>query len=162
MNNLTALASLDDCAAELVRINHVIIAFGPAHDVVPFLTNYAIIKCCGTIEFCFKLIISDFHNALPSQAKSYIENTFTNSSMNPTKENICKSLKQFDSAWNTQFKALLDADPDSAQLESSLKSLNAARNAFAHGSNPGVSFNSAADYFRDARKIIVFLDTVVV
>jgi hypothetical protein len=162
MNNLTALASLDDCAAELVRINHVIIAFGPAHDVVPFLTNYAIIKCCGTIEFCFKLIISDFHNALPPQAKSYIENTFTNSSMNPTKENICKSLKQFDPAWNTQFKALLAADADSAQLESSLKSLNDARNAFAHGSNPGVSFNSASDYFRDSRKIIVFLDTVVV
>jgi hypothetical protein len=162
MNNLTALASLDDCAAELVRINHVIVAFGPAHDVVPFLTNYAIIKCCGTIEFCFKLIISDFHNALPPQAKSYIESTFTNSSMNPTKENICKSLKQFDPNWNNQFKALLAADPDSGRLESSLRSLNDARNAFAHGSNPGVSFNSAVDYFNDARKIIGFLDSVVI
>lgn len=162
MNNLTALASLDDCAAELVRVNHVIVAFGAAHDVVPFLTNYAIIKCCGTIEYCFKLIISDFHNALPPQARNYIESTFTNSSMNPTKENICKSLKQFDTAWNDQFKALIAADPDSARLETSLKSLNAARNAFAHGSNPGVSFNSASDYFADSRRIIEFLDSVVV
>lgn len=162
MNNLTALASLDDCSAELVRINHVVVAFGSAHDVVPFLTNYAIIKCCGTIEFCFKLIISDFHNTLPTQAKSYIESTFTNSSMNPTKENICKSLKQFDITWNDQFKALIAADIDSARLESSLKSLNAARNAFAHGTNPGVSFNSALDYFRDSRKIIEFLDSVII
>ncbi len=162
MNNLTALESLEDCAAELVRINHVIIAFGPAHDVVPFLTNYAIIKCCGTIELCFKLIISDFHNTLPLQAKRYIESTFTNSSMNPTKDNICKSLKQFDLDWNKQFKDMLGADPDNGRLESSLKSLNDARNAFAHGSNPGVSFNSTVVYFNDARKIIDILDTVVI
>jgi hypothetical protein len=162
MNNQTALVSLDDCAAELVRIEHVIIAFGPAHDVVPFLTNYAIIKCCGTIEFCYKLIISDFHNSLPPQARKYIESTFTNSSMNPTKENICKSLKQFDLDWNNQFKNILTADPYNEELESSLKSLNDARNAFAHGSNPGVSFNSTVKYFNDARKIIDILDAVVI
>jgi hypothetical protein len=162
MNNQAALASLDDCAAELVRINQVIVAFGPAHDVVPFLTNYAIIKCCGTIEFCFKLIISDFHNTLPIQAKNYIESTFTNSSMNPTKENICKSLKQFDVNWNEQFKTLLRDDIDNERLESSLKSLNSARNGFAHGSNPGVSFNSISDYFVDSRRIIEYLDSVVI
>jgi hypothetical protein len=81
--------------------------------------------------------------------------------MNPSKENICKILKQFDPNWNNQFKVLLAADPDSGRLESSLRSLNDARNAFAHGSNPGVSFNSALGYFNDARKIIGFLDFVI-
>ena len=162
MNNQTALSSLNDCSAELSKLQQIIDVFGQSHSIVPFLTNYAVIKCCGTIENCFKIIIADFHHSLTPQARNYIENTFLNSSMNPSKENICKSLVKFDQQWNVNFKAKLSIERDKNRIESSLSSLNEARNAFAHGGNPGVSFSSVVTYFNDCRKVIEILDDVVV
>jgi RiboL-PSP-HEPN len=162
MNNQFALTSLNDCNVELAKLQQIIDVFGQSHSIVPFLTNYAVIKCCGTIENCFKIIISDFHNALPIQAKNYIESTFLYSSMNPSKANICKSLSKFDEQWNSDFKSKLAIEPDKSRIESSLGSLNEARNAFAHGGNPGVSFASVVMYFNDSRRIIEILDEVIV
>lgn len=162
MNNLTAEVSLNDCSAELLKIQQGIDFLHQSHSMVPFLTNYAVIKCCGTIEYCFKTIISDFHSTSSNQAKNYIENTFLNSSMNPSKDNICKSLKQFDDQWLASFKNLLNLEPNKSRIDSSLSSLNQARNSFAHGSNPAISFASLVTYFQDARKIIEILDQVVV
>ena len=161
MNNHTALANLSDCSAELQKIQQGIDFFGQSHSMVPFLTNYAVIKCCGTIEYCFKIIISDFHNTLPIQAKNYIETTFLNSSMNPSKENICKSLRQFDDQWFIDFKAKLANESNKSRMDSSLSSLNQARNSFAHGTNPAVSFASVITYYNDAKRIIEILDEVV-
>ena len=161
MHNQTVLTQLDDCSGELEKLKQIIEVFGQSHSIVPFLTNYAIIKCCGTIENCFKIIISDFHNTLPTQAKNYIESTFLYSSMNPSKQNICKSLKKFDVNWNNDFKSRLSNEADVDRIESSLSSLNDARNAFAHGGNPAISFASVVTYFTDSRKIIEILDEVV-
>ena len=82
--------------------------------------------------------------------------------MNPSKENICKSLKKFDKQWNINFKAKLASEIDTNRIESSLSSLNEARNTFAHGSNPGVSFASVVTYFNDSRRVIEILDEVVI
>ncbi|MBS1689066.1 MAG: hypothetical protein JSS96_10105 [Bacteroidetes bacterium] len=161
MNNLTADSSLNDCAQELDKMQKIIDVMGQANPIVPFLTNYAIIKCCGTIEYCFKVIISDFHNSLPRQAKNYIQNNFSNSSMNPSKANICKSLRQFDEKWNDDFKAKLNSEPDKSRIEASLSSLNDARNMFAHGGNPAVSYSSVVAYFNDSKRIIEMLDDIV-
>lgn len=161
MNNQTARQSLNDCALELDKLQSIIDLFGQSHFIVPYLTNYAIMKCCGTIENTFKIIITDFHSSLPSQAKNYIENTLLNSSMNPSKENICKTLKKFDEQWNTEFKTKLDNEQNKSRLESSLHSLNEARNSFAHGGNPTVSISGLTIYFNDSKRIIEILDDVV-
>lgn len=161
MNNQTVLQNLTDCSNELQKIQESINFVGQSHSIVPFLTNYAIIKCCGTIENSFKTIITDFHNTLPQQAKNFIEETFYKSSMNPSKDNIHKSLEKFDPSWNTAFKAKLNLETDKARIESSLKSLNDARNEFAHGGRPTVSFQSIFSYFNDAKRIIEILDEVV-
>lgn len=161
MNNQTVLNNLNDCSNELQKIQESISFVGQSHSIVPFLTNYAIIKCCGTIENAFKTIITDFHNSLPQQAKNYIEETFYKSSMNPNKENIHKSLEKFDPSWNNSFKDKLNQDPNKSRIESSLKSLNEARNEFAHGGRPSVSFQSVLLYFNDSKKIIEILDEVV-
>ena len=162
MNNQAVFSNLNDCSTELTKLHQIIEVFGQSHSIVPFLTNYAVIKCCGTIENSFKSIISDFHNSLPQQAKNYIEKTFLNSSMNPSKDNICKSLLKFDEQWNLNFKVKLSAEQNKSRIESSLNSLNEARNAFAHGGNPGVSFNSVVIYFNDSRRVIELLDEVVI
>lgn len=161
MNNQTALQNLNDCLIELQKIQESINFVGQSHSIVPFLTNYAIIKCCGTIENAFKTIITDFHNTLPQQAKNYIEETFYKSSMNPSKDNIHKSLERFDPNWNAIFKQKLSQEPDKSRIESSLKSLNEARNEFAHGGRPTVSFQSIQLYFNDAKRIIEIIDEVV-
>lgn len=161
MNNSTVEQSLIDCSEELNNIQKVIDVFGQSHSIVPFLTNYAVIKCCGTIENSFKSIIADFHNTLPKQAKKYIDSTFTNSSMNPSKENICKSLNKFDENWNVLFKDRLTKETNGSRIESSLKSLNNARNEFAHGGHPKVSFSSIKTYFSDSQKVIEILDDII-
>ncbi|MGB6082584.1 HEPN domain-containing protein [Moheibacter sp.] len=161
MNNNSVEQSINDCKDEIARIEAAIGVFGQSHHMVPYLTNYMIIKCCGTIENAFKSIISDYHNSIPAQAKNFIEQTFTNSSLNPSKENICKSLKRFDINWNNAFKTKLSAEPNCSQLESSLKSLNDARNEFAHGGHPTVSHSSVKQYFEHSVRIIEILDEII-
>lgn len=160
MNNNSVQQKIEECKEEIDRIENFIQDNGQAHNMVPFLTKYLVIRCCGTIENAFKNIISDYHSNIPLQARNYIENTFTNSSMNPSKDNICKILKKFDEAWNNRFKAKL-LENSSQQLEDSLKSLNNNRNQFAHGGNPTASYNDIKRYFGDAIKIIELLDETI-
>ena len=67
-------------------------------------------------------------------------------------------MKKFDTQWNDNFKNYLNLDVDIVRLRSSIKSLNNARNQFAHGGNPTVTFNDVKDYFDDAKKVINYLD----
>ena len=156
------LHNLNECSVELEKIKLSIDFMGQSHSIVPFLTNYAIIKCCGTIENSFKTILTDFHSSLPPQAKNYIEDTFYKSSMNPSKSNIHKSLEKFDPKWNSEFKRKLNLELNKTRIEFSLNSLNQARNAFAHGGKPVISFNSIIIYFHDSRRIIELIDEIVI
>ncbi|RBQ06820.1 HEPN domain-containing protein [Pedobacter miscanthi] len=163
MNNSNAQTYLDDCRDELAKVDLIIQAFGQFNDAVPFLTKYAIIKACGTIEQCFKTIIADHSsNGQSQQVKNYIDETVRKSSMNPNYSNICSLLKKFDGSWTTAFKNAVNAHTDKAQIETSLSSLNEERNKFAHGGQPSASFVNVQDYFTHARKIIDMLDTIIV
>lgn len=161
MNNANALTSIGICNAELQRIFHLIEGLGHMSPVVPFLTNYSIVRACGTVEFCFKTIISDLHAGHSSQVQNYVDNTIRNSSMNPSRENICKTLKRFDEEWNTRFKSKLNGHEHSARIKSSIDSLNNARNSFAHGETPSSSFENIKNYFEDSVIILGMLDEVV-
>lgn len=161
MNNENALASIDICNAELNRIFHLIEGLGHMSPVVPFLTNYSIVRACGTIEFCFKTIISDLHSGHSPQVQNYVDNTIRNSSMNPSRENICKTLRRFDEEWNTNFKDKLNIHEHSSRIKSSIDSLNNARNSFAHGETPSSSFENIKNYFEDSVIILEMLDEVV-
>jgi hypothetical protein len=161
MNNSNAQESIDTCAAELQRIFHLIEGHGQMSTIVPFLTNYAIVRACGTIEFSFKTIISDLHAGHSPQVQNYVDNTIRNSSMNPSRDNICKTLKRFDEDWNRLFKEKLNAHANSERLKSSIDSLNNARNTFAHGDSPSSSFENIRNYFKDCIIIMDILDDVV-
>lgn len=161
MNNENAQASIDVCNAELQRIFHLIEGLGHMSPVVPFLTNYSIVRACGTVEFCFKTIISDLHAGHSPQVQHYVDNTIRNSSMNPSRDNICKTLRRFDEDWNTKFKDKLNTHEHSARIKSSIDSLNTARNSFAHGETPSSSFENIKNYFKDSVVILEMLDEVV-
>jgi hypothetical protein len=161
MNNVSAQNSIDICLTELQRIFHLIEGLGHMSPIVPFLTNYSIVRACGTLEFSFKTIISDLHAGHTPQVQNYVNNTIRNSSMNPSLDNIYKTLKRFDEEWNRKFKEKLNSHGHSLRIKSSIESLNNARNSFAHGDTPSSSFENIKTYFEDSVIILEMLDEVV-
>lgn len=159
MNNQSALTLVEQCEFELGKIDLIIQVLGNTNNAVPYLTKYAIVKVCGTLEQCFKIIISDFScSGQSNQVKKFVDISFRESSINPNLENIHSSLKKFDEQWNDNFKSHLNTDPDVSRIKASIKSLNNARNEFAHGGNPMLTFSDISAYFIDARKIIEYID----
>jgi len=163
MNNSNVQSLVDECNSDFERIEKIIDVLTNTNPAVPFLTKYVIIKACGTLEQAFKMMISDFSCVgQSSQVKKFVDISFRESSINPNLQNIHKALKQFDEQWNTNFKSLLNSDVNLSKIKSSITSLNSARNQFAHGGNPTVTFNDVKDYFDDAKIIIDYIDQSLV
>src|SRR5690606_17164182 len=111
MNNQSALTLVQQCEFDLQRIELIIQALGSTNNAVPYLTKFAIIKVFGTLEQCFKTIISDFScSGQSNQVKKFVDISFRESSINPNLDNIHKSLKKFDEHWNDNFKTHLHGD----------------------------------------------------
>jgi hypothetical protein len=162
MNNTKALQLIADCNTELNDIKGIMKKISPFDNTIPYLTNYAIIKACGTIEQSFKTIIADYcQKGQNAQVTNYIHNTFRESSLNPSYDNICRSLSAFDAIWHDSFKKRVSSRKNKDKLITSLKSLNQARNTFAHGNTTTISFRSVVQYFNDSLKIIRVLDMVI-
>lgn len=159
MNNPNVQALIEECFFEFDRIEQLIYVLTNTNPAVPFLTKYALIKACGTIEQAFKTIIYDFTCTNQSEhVKNFIEKSFKRSSLNPSINNIHSSLEKFNEQWNENFKNFLKNEPNKERVSSSLKSLNNARNQFAHGANPSMTFNDIKLYFEDSLTILNYLE----
>ena|SRR5690606_4986628 len=158
-SNINVQSLIEECDNDFVRIERIIDVLTSTNPAVPYLTKYVIIKACGTLEQAFKVLISDYScKGQSPQIKKFVDISFRESSINPNLQNIHKSLKQFDENWNINFKTYLNADSEKAKIKTSITSLNNARNQFAHGGNPTVTFNDVKDYFDDAKKLINYLE----
>ena len=74
MNNSDVQLLLDECDSDFQRIDQIIYVLTNTNPAVPFLTKYAVIKACGTLEQAFKVIISDFSCVGQSlQVKNFID-----------------------------------------------------------------------------------------
>lgn len=162
MNNQNVLTELNKCDIELHAIGTLITNLGATSTPVPYLSKYALIKACGTVEQAFKSIIADkcLHRSKP-QVKQFLRKKVTNNSSNPSYGNICSLLKDFDNNWSINFKAAVTAQPTGDVMKASLESLVDARNEFAHGGSPRLTIGDVITYFSDARKILICMDTVV-
>jgi hypothetical protein len=161
MKNTTVQSVVADCHDEFKKIEHIILGLGRMHHIMPFLTKYAIIRACGAIEFSCKTIISDAHMVANSRTNNFIDEMLRNSSMNPSLDNIRRSLNRFDENLGEELTKRLKLRSDRNKIESSLKSLNQARNAFAHGGHPTTSFEQAVEYFNDSLVVVEILDDIV-
>jgi hypothetical protein len=162
MNNSVVEQLLNSCATELDHVKALVTAHGVTSSISPYLTKYAIIRASGVIEQSFKTIIADYcSHRSKKQIKRYVNLKVRDASSNPSYNNICKCLKEFDEDWHSSFKIRIDGDPQKTQIMSSLTSLVEARNDFAHGGNPGSSINDIRNYFDHARQIIEHMDLVV-
>lgn len=148
---------MQECRYELVDINRRV-KMNRLDKTASYLTNYAIIRACGTIETVYKGILTDFvTDGAKPQVCSYFEKRLRKSSSNPSKDNIIGMLKIFDATWKTNFLTSLSG----TNHFSSLDSLVTLRNGFAHGNNPTTSIEKVRRYFQDACRVLKMLDTVV-
>lgn len=162
INNESVLESINNCLRELIQIEHLIEGIGGTSPVVQYLTRYAIIKSCGTIEYSFKTIICDYnYSSHNNQVRKFIDGRFRNTPTNPNLDNIIKGLKQFDDNWSANFNRKVKELPNKEKLCSSLSSLNTARNTFAHGGTPNTTFSNVKDYFTDSVKFIELIDSTI-
>lgn len=164
MNNTEVLQMLDDCEDELKNIQQSINELGYANIILAYLTRYAVIKACSTIERAFKIIIADYcsQNAT-QQVKTYLDKRVRASSTTPTYRNINALLSQFDSNWNEEFKNRIKNHSQKDMFLNSIQSLVDARNSIAHGSNnyPAPTISDTITYYTNFRIVMDILDDVV-
>jgi hypothetical protein len=162
MNNSQVQQQLDECAVDLVQVATIVTGLGIGSNIVPYLTKYALIRACGVIEQSFKAVIVDHcSRRSKKQVKQFLTRRIRDGSANPSFDNMCRFLGDFDDDWKCKFKEELALEPNKTQLMTSLQSLVDARNNFAHGGNPSASLGDVTRYFADARRIIEIMDQVV-
>lgn len=163
MNNSNVQIELTRCDTVLADIQKIVTRIGATNSVSAYLTMYAVIRACGCIEAVFKAEIADFcDNGSKMQVKRFISKRIREGSANPSMDNIRRLLKEFDTTWYSTFSTNLNAEPNAAQLRTSLQSLVDARNELAHGGNPTVSLADVILYFAHAKRIIQIIDDAIV
>lgn len=152
-----------ECSTELTDIGSKLSELSALDKARSYLTKYALIRTCGTIEFVYRSIVADFFDQFNiGQIETYLEHTVRNGSMSCTYENMWKLLKKFDDNWEHNFKQAVSNHQDSNRLISSARSLVNNRHLFAHGKTPTATYADICQYYRDALVLVGIFDSVVI
>lgn len=160
IKNEIAKNAIDDCRRELNKIWHLIEAVGSTNQISGYLTRYALVRICGTLEISYKTIIADYYVQQSPLLDRFITKHVRDASRNPNYNNICNTLKEFDEEKCKQFKQKVSVLPSAEDLKSSLDTINSARNSIAHGASSSLSFNDLKTHFDKVLKIIEILDSL--
>ena len=151
-----------DCTSELNDIDSKISSLESLDKTKAYLTQYALIKACGTLEIVYRSIVADFFDKSNlKQVPKYIEKTVRKGSMSAKYENMCNLLGKFDDDWVKDFKDLVEKHPYSQKIISSSNSLVNNRHQLAHGRNPTATFQDIFGYYNDTLELIKIMDSVV-
>lgn len=160
IRNEVAKEAIANCRIELNKIWHLIEAVGSTNQVSSYLTHYALVRICGTLEISYKTIIADYYVSRSPLLDRFIMKHVREACRNPNYDNICKTLKEFDEDKYRRFKETIASLDNAEDIKSSLESLNSSRNSVAHGSSSLLSFNDLKNHFEKALQIIEVLDSV--
>lgn len=153
---------LTECSRQLTDIESKISETEPFDKTRAYLTQYALIKACGTLEYVFRSIVADFFDKSNlTQIQTYLDKTVRSGSMSAKYENMLDLLGKFDKGWRDNFKNAVNGRDDGQRLIESAKSLVTNRHLFAHGKSPTATFNDIHQYYHDALNLIYELDKVV-
>lgn len=157
LNNL-----LIECSRQLNDIDTKMSTL-PAFDKTrAYLTQYALIKACGTLEYVYRSIVADFFDQSSlTQIHTYLDKTVRSGSMSATYDNMSGLLGKFDADWRKNFKDAVQNRADGQKIIASANSLVNNRHSFAHGKVPTATFNDILQYYNDALILINELDSVV-
>lgn len=112
MNNQNFLTNIDECKEDLQRIQNLINGIGSMSPVAGYLTKFALIRVCGTLEICYKTLIADFYEAVSPELQRYITIHVREASLNAKYDNIIKVLKEFSEEKSNDYKKNLNARED--------------------------------------------------
>lgn len=160
MRNPDVETILNDCLSDLINVE-TIIEGNRLSPSVRYLTAYALIKACSTIERCFKKVIADRLESLAPIMSDYIMKEIRKSSANPRYDKMHGFLAKYKRTWADEFKVEVNRRSDVARLMSSLESLVNNRNTFAHNGSCACAFDDIGNYFVDATEFIIIMDEVV-
>ena len=150
------------CNRELKEVDNIYNDLNALSKTRSYLTNYALIKTCGTIEFVYRAIIADFFDQFQvPQINTYLEKNLRSGSRSALYENMLKSLKEFDDEWASNFQKMVDQESDKGRIIQSIKSLVNNRHNFAHGKNSTVTFGDIKQYYCDGLVLISKIDRVI-
>lgn len=155
--NGSYLQILRDCEIEICNIQQWI-TDNSLNSNVRYLTSYAVIKACGTIEYVLKQIIYDhLSNGANEEAKAYFNKNIIEASFNPSPGQIYKLLEKINGTWRKGFESEIRGTNQKGQLQS----LVDLRNSFAHGSVITASINDVGNYFGAGMWVLQKLEEVM-
>lgn len=161
MRNTGVESIISDCNNELERISHMIEGLGSTNAISGFLTKYALMQICGTLERSYKILIADHYKSFSPELEQFINNHVLEVSMNACYDNICRMLKSFDAGKSADFKNAVHALPDGEQCITLFKELNDIRNNVVHGGTAIPSFTDLRTKYQGSVKIIEVLDRIM-
>lgn len=127
------------------------------------LTNYLIIRSCGTIEQGIKLLISNHFSAKTTDKylQNFIEDSIVKNSANPSEYMVNNFLKKFDSG--TKISTLYNnySSLNIKQLYTSLDSLRNFRNQIAHGDRVSTSHSIVNEYFDSSILLLLLIKEIL-
>lgn len=153
---------LDECIDELTDIEMRINVLPPLDKARQYLSNYALIKACGTAEFVYRSIVADYFSVLSdSRIDTYLDSTVRQGSNSAKYDNMRGLLKKFDEQWANNFKSVVQGRTDGQRLIDASNSLVTNRHTFAHGSMPTATFLDIKNYYLDVVELIRIFDSIV-
>ncbi len=161
MKNLSVATIIDECNSELNRIGHLIEGLGTTNQVSGFLTKYALMKVCSTLERAYKTVIADYYKAFSNELEHYIDHNVHNANMNACYNNINKMLCGFDENKSADFKNRVNSLTNGIHYIESFNNLNQIRNNVVHGGTNIPSYNDIKTKFEHSIIIIDILDSVM-
>lgn len=151
------LQILNDCTIEIQSIEGWI-SDHPFDSNVRFLTAYAVIRTCGTIEFVLKQMLFDhLTNGANEEANSYLSKSIIDSSFNPSPGQIYRILENIKSDWKIELENAIKGSNEKGQLTS----LVDLRNSFSHGATITVSINDVKNYYNSGIWILQKLHEII-
>lgn len=153
---------INDCTAEINDIESRISTLPAFDKAVRYLTQYALIKASGTVEFVYRSIVADYFSQLSnSRIDTYLDSAIRKGSMSAKYEVMCGLLGKFDDKWQKDFKAAVNSRTDKQKLIDASNSLVTNRHNFAHGKMPTATFNDIKLYYFDVLELIKIFDSIV-
>ena len=152
---------IEDCQADLDRIFHLIEGLGSLAPASGYLTKFALIRICGTLEVCYKKLIADYYESISPELQRFITIHVRDASLNAKYENICKVLSDFDEGKYDAFKTSINARTDKNDLLHAISDLNNARNSVAHGDSTSMSFKEMKQKFESSVILLKELEQVL-
>lgn len=148
---------LYDCKVELNNIQQWI-TNNILDSNVRYLTSYAVIKACGTIEYVFKQMMYDYlSNGANNEAKNFLNKNILEASFNPSPGQMYRILEKINLSWRRNFEREIGGTNEKGQL----KSLVDLRNSFAHGSAITASINDVKIYYNAGVWVLEKLSSVM-